>query len=412
MSNALSAMSSVGLVSTGPELSPAPVLLVAHTWFPYHQPLLEKVQQLLGRPIEWFVLSASDRNRAWALQEAPMRPVVVPGFRVFVGFRELNINHGFRKLLAGMDPGVVVTKGWGDPGYGMAQALARQRKIPLITWACARDSRTRNSWASRCLRRASNLVARRVLRNSRFVFCYGSRARKDVLALGAREKDVIVVKQSIDEQRFDYARHRMAPEQRLKLRRRFGLDEGPLFLCVSQLIPRKGIHDLLQAFAAVRAERREAQLLLIGKGSLAPLVEQFAREHAGHFAWLPQVPYEDIPAYYQLSDCFLFPTHFDAWGVVINEAHCGRLPIICSNTAYGSEDLIVDGHSGLLYSAGDVQALRERMLWALDNPAEMERMAQNGYDFVQTSWNHQQSAHIWAENLKIAMAERVGPLAS
>jgi glycosyltransferase involved in cell wall biosynthesis len=225
------------------------------------------------------------------------------------------------------------------------------------------------------------------------------------LALGAREDQIVIVKMSIQESNFDCELRHLDSDERLAMRRNLGLHDGPLFLCVAQLIPRKGIQDLLEAFSRVRKTHPAAQLLLIGKGVLDAMVQARARDSGGALAWLPGVPYAEIPKYYLLSDCFVFSTRFDAWGYVINEAHCSKLPVITSNTAFAARDLIVHGQSGLLYPAGDVAALAEGMEYALNHPSEMRRMAECGYRFVKTQWNEQESARLWARHIGLALQE-------
>jgi glycosyltransferase involved in cell wall biosynthesis len=262
-----------------------------------------------------------------------------------------------------------------------------------------------SSISGRTLRSLSNAVTRRVLRDSRFVFVYGTQAKEDALALGASEDQIVIAKHSIPDTHFDCAQHHLSSEERLAMRRNLGLHDGPLFLCVSQLIPRKGIQDLLEAFSQVRRTHPEAQLLLIGKGVLDAMVQARARDSGGALAWLPGVPYAEIPKYYLLSDCFVFPTHFDAWGFMINESHWSKLPVISSDAAFAARDLIVHGQSGLVVPAGNVAALAEAMEYGLDHPSEMRRMAECGYHFVKTQWNEQETTRLWARHIELALQE-------
>jgi len=144
-------------------------------------------------------------------------------------------------------------------------------------------------------------------------------------------------------------------------------------------------------------------VLLIGSGPLSESVQGFVKENHTRCNWIPSVPYDQIQNYYAISDCFVFPTRFDVWGTVVNESHCAKLPIICSDGAHASFDLIKHGHSGLTYPAGDVKGLVELMRYAVKNPAQIQRMANNGYDFIQTRWNSKISARIWAEHIKLAI---------
>jgi glycosyltransferase involved in cell wall biosynthesis len=383
------------------------VVFVVHTWFPNHQSLVDELSGLLRYPVRYFVLSSQDANRAWGGPGTVRVPAtVIPGISMRLGRLQVNFNMNVTRFLAGIRPAAVVTKGWHEPAYYVAQRFARAHGAPLITWFCGRDRQFPASLPGLFLRKASNFFFRRVVRQSRYVFVYGSRPREDALELGAPDDRIVIVRHTIDESHFDYARQALGAEERLQTRRSVGLGgQGPLFLCISQLVPRKGIPDLLHSFARVHDRRSGAQLLLIGKGPLEPVVRKYVAQYPGSFAWLPSVPYAEIPRYYALADYFLLTTHFDAWATVINEAHCAKLPVISCDAAHAVDDLVTHGQTGLVYRAGDIAGLVEAMEYALDHPAEMKQMAERGYQFIQSTWNLRESARIWAQYLEIAIQE-------
>ena len=380
------------------------IAFFVHSWFPNHQALIDQIDTMCSCRVRYCVLSQSDRNRAWdEWNGLRVVPTVLPGLQIHFQDHQLNLNYGVHKYFRTEPPALVVTKGWGDPAYLLAQRFAWERNIPIITWMCGRD--TRDTASNSLLRWLSSAVARTVIKKSRFVFVYGSQARHDALELGAREEDVVIVRHCIDESHFDCARLDSSRPDKSFARKQLGLGAGPLFLCVSQLIPRKGIQDLLCSFDLLRHRRHDAQFLIIGKGELASEVEEFGLKHRGHFAWLPSVPYAEMPDYYAIADYFVLATHLDAWATVINESHCSKLPVISSNAAHAVDDLVEHGRTGLVYPAGNVNELAERMLYALDHPNEMKQMAENGYHLIKTSWNLQESARIWAEHTEIALRE-------
>lgn len=400
-------MNGIGANSHSVTDKPA-VVFVVHTWYPYYQHLIDELSGLLPYPIHHFVLSSQDRNRAWGGFGIARVPVtVVPGFTMNLGRFELSINLNFAKLLAGINPGAVVVEGWHEPAYFLARRFARRHGAPLITWFPGRPRRSSVSFSGILLRKISNFFYGSAVRQSRFVFAYGSRPREDALKLGVAEDRVVIVRQTMDESRFDYARHALPVAEKLQLRQSIGLrGNGPLFLCISQLIRRKGIADLLQAFVCVHQKRPETELLLIGKGPLEPLVHKYAAEYTGNLAWLPSMPYAQLPRFYALADYFVLATRRDAWAMVINEAHCARLPIISSDAAHAVGDLVIHGKTGLVYKAGDIDGLIHAMEHALGHPAEMKQMAARGYEFIQSTWNVREAARIWARHLEIAIHER------
>jgi len=379
------------------------VVIVIHAWFPNNQKLIDLLQRYLPYPVCYFTLSDKDRNRVWkAGGDSQVKPVVIPGFLLSFLSRDININPTLPWYLLKVKPAVVITKGWGDPGYFIAQRFARKRNVPFITWMCGRD---KNVNPSNLLRKISTAIAKKVIKNSRFVFVYGTRAEMNAIDLGAEKEKVIIVKQVVDDTHFDYRYYSLNDTDRILFRKNLGLSDRPLFLCISQLIPRKGIKDLLKAFAILREKGTDIQLLLIGTGPMKSLVQKYSEDYSQHFVWLSSVPYEKIPFYYLISDYFVFPTHFDAWGNVVNESHWAKLPIICSDGAHSSYDLIKYGYSGLIYKAGDITSLAEMMEYAVKHPTEMKKMAENGYNFVRSEWNLKESVKIWSKYIKLAIEE-------
>src|SRR5207244_779677 len=110
------------------------------------------------------------------------------------------------------------------------------------------------------------------------------------------------------------------------------------FLFCGQMIARKGVDTLLEAFAGLDAR---ARLLLVGReaelpamlSALPPVVRDRIK-YAGF-----QAP-EDLPRYFGQADVFVLPSRYDGWGVVVNQALGAGLPIICSDQVGAGFDLI------------------------------------------------------------------------
>jgi glycosyltransferase involved in cell wall biosynthesis len=139
------------------------------------------------------------------------------------------------------------------------------------------------------------------------------------------------------------------------------------FLFVGELIPRKGLRQLLQACSLLnQSPSQNYRVLVIGDGEERAELAQLAQaEDLSDFVtWLGWVPYERLGAYFQLADALIFPTLEDVWGMVVLEAMAFGKPVLCSRWA-GSAEIIVPGENGELFDPhqpGELAALMGRFL--------------------------------------------------
>jgi glycosyltransferase involved in cell wall biosynthesis len=143
---------------------------------------------------------------------------------------------------------------------------------------------------------------------------------------------------------------RFAPERRsVALRRSWGADAGTLVaLYVGRLAPEKNLDLLLSAWAALRAQRPDARLVLVGDG---PAVEDMKRRcPEAHFAGVQRG--ESLAAHYASGDLFLFPSRTETYGNVVPEAMASGVPVLAFDLAAAGE-LIEHGRNGLLVRDGD-----------------------------------------------------------
>lgn len=148
-------------------------------------------------------------------------------------------------------------------------------------------------------------------------------------------------------------------------------------LFCGQIIARKGVDILLQAFAQLIQSGLSAQLLLVGReaelpqmlATLPPQVVQHI-EYAGF-----QAP-EDLPHFFRRADLFVLPSRYDGWGVVVNQALGAGLPILCSDAVGAAQDLVEPDVNGTIFSAGDVAALYEVLTFYVSQPSKIQTASQ------------------------------------
>lgn len=152
------------------------------------------------------------------------------------------------------------------------------------------------------------------------------------------------------------------------------------FVFVGELIPRKGMRQLLQACAILndRFPHHNYRLLAIGDGEECAELARIAQAENLNdvVTWIGWVPYERLGAYFRSADALIFPTLEDVWGMVVLEAMAFGLPVLCSQWA-GAAELIVTGANGELFDPHQPEELAALMERFLQQPRLLDSMGEN-----------------------------------
>jgi glycosyltransferase involved in cell wall biosynthesis len=147
----------------------------------------------------------------------------------------------------------------------------------------------------------------------------------------------------------------------------FGLGgDGPLFVNVARLVPEKGQHLLIEAFAGVREELPTAELAIAGApGSAEPTVRATIELHdlagAVHLlGWRP-----DVAALVSIADAFVFSSLSEGFPSAVLEAMALGTPVVAFDIAPVVE--VTGGHARLV-PTGSVDGLAAEMVGAVAAP--------------------------------------------
>lgn len=137
------------------------------------------------------------------------------------------------------------------------------------------------------------------------------------------------------------------------------------FLFCGQMIRRKGVDLLLNAFAKLPSGR----LLLVGREAELPeLLKELPAEVRARVEYLGFQAPDDLPRFFAEADVFVLPSRYDGWGVVINQAVGAGLPVICSDQVGAGYDLVETDVNGLKFRAGDESELANAMRRFIEHP--------------------------------------------
>jgi glycosyltransferase involved in cell wall biosynthesis len=147
-------------------------------------------------------------------------------------------------------------------------------------------------------------------------------------------------------------------------------------LCVAQWIPRKGILELVRAWAL--HERPGASLELVGETDADPV---YAASVRGAIADAPDAsiavkgPVDDtaLSAAYAAADLFVLPSRYEGYGIVYAEALAHGLPVVACDA--GPVPELLGREAALLVLPGDVEVLSGALDLLLSDTGLRDRMS-------------------------------------
>ncbi|HUK41578.1 MAG TPA: glycosyltransferase [Candidatus Acidoferrales bacterium] len=156
---------------------------------------------------------------------------------------------------------------------------------------------------------------------------------------------------------------------------------------VGVLIPRKGIHHLINAFVQVAHDFPHARLVIVGDEAnrfyAAELKEQAkAWGLNGRIQFVPEMSQAEFAISLRTACVFVLPSISEGLGRVVLEAMATGTPVIGSDVG-GIPDMIQDGQTGFLVSPADEQALAQKLRWVLEHPEESQAMGRRARCFAE-----------------------------
>ena len=169
-------------------------------------------------------------------------------------------------------------------------------------------------------------------------------------------------------------------KSRLELRKTLKLPQDKVIvLFAGQIIPRKGVQDLIKAWELLpQKTQNKAYLVIIGddlagKGAYRREMENFAKKLGVlvDFRGFQKNVYEWLEA----ADIVTVPSHIEPLGNATLEAMAHARPVIGAAVG-GIPEMIVDGETGLLVPAQNPKALAEALALLIEDSSLARQMGQ------------------------------------
>ncbi len=315
------------------------------------------------------------------------------------------LRHRLRGLVASEKPDLIHAHSPclnGLAALGLGKPLVYEMRSFWEDAAVSSGVTQEGSWRYRGSRWLENLVLRRA--QAVTVICEG--LRREVRARGVPEELITVVPNAVDAEQF-----RPPGTDGEAAKQRWRLQGRTVIGFIGSFFAWEGLGLLLAAMPAILRRRRNVALLLVGGGLEEGSLRQQAAQLgvASDVVFAGSLPYDAVAEAYAAVDLLVFPRLRMRLTELVTplkplEAMAMGKPLAASDVG-GHRELIEDGRTGILFPAGDADALARAVCRLIEDGALAARLAGEGMRFVRARRNWTDSVKGYAEPYHRVLAE-------
>jgi glycosyltransferase involved in cell wall biosynthesis len=286
--------------------------------------------------------------------------------------------HGFITLFPGIIPKLIQTRfdiihlhSFRHPHTEIGSILGRIRSIPTILHGHSPFYST--GFKSLFYSLYDSLSKYFVFRNVTEIIAVTEPEKKEYIKRGADFNKIIVIPNAISNVYFKKGQIDVFIDK-------YNLRDKKIVLFMGRLHSDKRVDILIKSFAMVLKQEPKAFLLLVGPDggayhALKQIITNLGIED--HCKWLGSITdlNEKINIYTSAS-CFVLPSDYEAFGIVILEAMAAGKPVIAAN-AGGPSEIIDENKTGFLFKRGDIDDLKVKIIKILSDDVLAKKMGEN-----------------------------------
>ena len=290
--------------------------------------------------------------------------------------------HRLKRIIREWQPDVVHTHSSKAGILGRAAAAAVGVPVVVHTVHGSPFHPFERPWRNALYRRAERWAARR---------CHGliavSNAMRDLYlehGIGVPERFAVIYS-GMEVEAFERAQ-----SEGRQLRQQLGLAPDEIVIGkVARLFHLKGHEFVLDAAPRVLARAPNVKFLFVGDGVLRDEFERRVRQLgiADRFVFVGLVPPDQIPAYLHAMDIVVHCSLREGLARVLVQAKLAGKPVVSFHLD-GAWEVVRDGESGFLVSAGDTEALVDRLTRLAESETLREQMGQAGREPLRRRFDH------------------------
>jgi len=236
--------------------------------------------------------------------------------------------------------------------------------------------------------RATRALETYALRHADAVTTICEGLRSDIVARGVDPAKVTVVPNAVDVEKFALGR-----EPDTSLREQLGLDGAVVLGFIGSFYAYEGLALLLEALPKIICVEPRVHALFVGGGAEEANLKAIAArlELGSRVRFAGRVPHAEVGRYYDLIDVLVYPrlpmrlTDLVTPLKPLEAMAQGRL--LAASDVGGHRELIRDEETGVLFRAGDADALAAKVIDLLANRRRWAELRASARRFVETERN-------------------------
>lgn len=193
----------------------------------------------------------------------------------------------------------------------------------------------------------------------------------EIIGLGIAAERVVAVKNGVDLDVFYPA----SETDKERLRLQLDLPPGKRVIFVGQLIDRKGVRELLEAWREVIRTVPDANLIFAGDGLLSEKVRREAARPGSQVISLGVR--DDVAELMRAADALVLPSRNESFGNVLVEAMASGLPVVTCRTGLALQ-MVLDGVVGRVVDGQTPADIACGLREILSSPALRTEFGQRG----------------------------------
>ena len=187
--------------------------------------------------------------------------------------------------------------------------------------------------------------------------------------------------------------HPVTEEKKEEVRKKYQLPDHYI-LNVGSIEERKNILAAVQALPMLP---QHIHIVIVGRRTgYTEKVEQFIKDNGlgERVHIISNVPFNDLPAFYQSAEIFVYPSRFEGFGIPIIEALYSGIPVVAATGSAVSCLEEAGGPDSIYVNPDDITGLADAFKQIYSNSDKRKNMVEKGREFAKRFSEKQQSEEI------------------